>query len=404
MNSSAVPNLLILDDEEEIAGILGDLAKQCGFDVAITHKADDFFDTLNEAVQYIILDLMIPGVDGVDVLRMLSGKKLPVSVILISGADRRVLQSAEALAIQYGLKISGVLEKPIRIQEYQRVLTGLISDKKQEASSPAFAGKRVSKESDSAITPEEIERAIREDEFLLFYQPKIDFKTGKVAGFESLVRWSHPDRGLVFPDSFIPTLESFPTLMDAMTEKLILQALSQCAVWNREFPGLAVAVNVSPVSLNKLILPETISKMIENFGLKNSQLIVEVTETQLLENITSTLDILTRIRIRGIGLSVDDFGIGYSSLKQIHRYPFTELKIDRSFVSVAPFDKEALFICQAAIDLGHKLGMTVVAEGIETFEVGELMKKEGCDKGQGYFYSKPMPAEAAYQFLSSFRG
>ncbi|TGK29020.1 EAL domain-containing protein [Leptospira gomenensis] len=404
MNSSALPNLLILDDEEEIAGILGDLAKQCGFEVSITHKADDFFETLDESFQYIILDLMIPGVDGVDVLRMLSGKKLPVSVILISGADRRVLHSAESLAIQYGLKISGVLEKPIRIKEYQKVLTGLISDKKQEASNPAFAGKRASKESDSAITPEEIERAIRNDEFLLFYQPKINFKTGKVAGFESLVRWSHPDRGLVFPDSFIPTLEGFPTLMDAMTEKLILQALGQCAAWNREFPGLAVAVNVSPVSLNKLILPETISKMIENFGLKNDQLIVEVTETQLLENITSTLDILTRIRIRGIGLSVDDFGIGYSSLKQIHRYPFTELKIDRSFVSVAPFDTEALFICQAAIDLGHKLGMTVVAEGIETLEVAELMKAVGCDKGQGYFYSKPMPAEAAYQFLSSFRG
>ncbi|XDD51217.1 EAL domain-containing protein [Leptospira sp. WS92.C1] len=403
MNQSTLPNLLILDDEEEIAGILGDLAKQCGFEVTITYKADDFFERLSEQTQYIILDLMIPGVDGVDVLRMLSGKKLAVSVILISGADRRVLQSAEALAIQYGLRISGVLEKPIRIQEYQRVLTGLISDKKNETASGSFSTKRVAKEADSAISPEEIEIAIRDEQFLLFYQPKINFKTGKVSSFESLVRWSHPDRGLIFPDSFIPTLESYPSLMDAMTEKLILQALRQCSIWNREFPGIAVAVNISPVSLNKLILPETISKMIESFGLKNNQLIVEVTETQLLENITSTLDILTRIRIRGIGLSVDDFGIGYSSLKQIHRYPFTELKIDRSFVSVAPYDKEALFICQAAIDLGHKLGMTVVAEGIETLEVGELMKKEGCDKGQGYFYSKPLPADAAIQFLSNFK-
>ncbi|AYV55048.1 diguanylate phosphodiesterase [Leptospira kmetyi] len=403
MNPPTLPNLLILDDEEEIAGILGDLAKQCGFEVTIAHEAGMFFEKLSESTQYIILDLMIPGVDGVDVLRMLSGKKLAVSVILISGADRRVLQSAEALAIQYGLKISGVLEKPIRIQEYQRVLTGLISDKKNETSNSFVAGKRAAQEPASAITAEEIEQAIREDQFLLFYQPKINFKTGTVSGFESLVRWSHPHRGLVFPDSFIPTLESYPSLMDAMTEKLILQALGQCSIWNKQFPGIAVAVNVSPVSLNKLILPETISKMIEGFGLKNNQLIVEVTETQLLENITSTLDILTRIRIRGIGLSVDDFGIGYSSLKQIHRYPFTELKIDRSFVSVAPYDKEALFICQAAIDLGHKLGMTVVAEGIETAEVSELMKREGCDKGQGYFYSKPMPADAALQFLSSFK-
>ncbi|EMY76394.1 cyclic diguanylate phosphodiesterase (EAL) domain protein [Leptospira weilii serovar Ranarum str. ICFT] len=395
---------MILDDEEEIAGILGDLAKQCGFEVTVTHEAGVFFEKLSENTEHIILDLMIPGVDGVDVLRMLSGKKVSVSIILISGADRRVLQSAEALAIQYGLKISGVLEKPIRIQEYQKVLMGLISDQKKNESSNTFApAKKTSKEPPSAISAEEIEIAIREDQMLLFYQPKIDFKTGTVSGFESLVRWSHPERGLIFPDSFIPTLESYPSLMDAMTEKLILQALSQCSVWNKQFPGIAVAVNVSPVSMNKLILPETISKMIEGFGLKNNQLIVEVTETQLLENIISTLDILTRIRLRGIGLSVDDFGIGYSSLKQIHRYPFTELKIDRSFVSVAPYDKEALFICQAAIDLGHKLGMTVVAEGIETAEVGELMKKQGCDKGQGYFYSKPMPANATLPFLSTFK-
>ncbi|WP_078124193.1 EAL domain-containing response regulator [Leptospira alexanderi] len=403
MNQPKLPNLLILDDEEEIAGILGDIAKQCGFEVTVTHEAGVFFEKLAEDTQYIILDLVIPGVDGVDVLRMLSGKKLSVSVILISGADRRVLQSAEALAIQYGLKISGVLEKPIRIQEYQSVLTGLISNQKNESSQSFVVGKRAVKEQTSVNTPEEIEQAIREDQFLLHYQPKINFKTGNVSGFESLVRWSHPERGLIFPDSFIPILESYPSLMDAMTEKLILQALAQCSIWNKQFPGIAVAVNVSPVSMNKLILPETISKMIESFGLKNSQLIVEVTETQLLENITFTLDILTRIRIRGIGLSVDDFGIGYSSLKQIHRYPFTELKIDRSFVSVAPYDKEALFICQAAIDLGHKLGMTVVAEGIETAIVGELMKKHGCDKGQGYFYSKPMPADATLPFLSSFK-
>ncbi|EKR74605.1 EAL domain-containing response regulator [Leptospira noguchii] len=403
MNQITLPNLLILDDEEEIAGILGDLARQCGFEVTITHEAGVFFEKLNEKTQYIILDLMIPDVDGVDVLRMLSGKKFSVSVILISGADRRVLQSAEALAIQYGLKISGVLEKPIRIREYQKLLTGLLSEQKNESTHSFTAGNRAAHEQTSVIGPEEIEQGIRENQFVLFYQPKINFKTGTVSGFESLVRWSHPKRGLVFPDAFIPTLESYPSLMDAMTEKLILQALAQCSIWNKQFPGIAVAVNVSPVSMNKLILPETIAKMIENFGLKNNQLIVEVTETQLLENMTSTLDILTRIRIRGIGLSVDDFGIGYSSLKQIHRYPFTELKIDRSFVSVAPYDKEALFICQAAIDLGHKLGMTVVAEGIETAEVGELMKQQGCDKGQGYFYSKPMPANTTLQFLAGFK-
>ncbi|MCG6162267.1 response regulator, partial [Leptospira bandrabouensis] len=165
MNQPPPPNLLILDDEEEIAGVLGDLAKQCGFEVTITHEAGVFFEKLGDHTQYIILDLMIPGVDGVDVLRMLSGKKLSVSVILISGADRRVLQSAESLAIQYGLKISGVLEKPIRIQEYQRVLTGLISDNKNDSVNSSAVGKRPAAEPASAITAEEIEQGIREDQF-----------------------------------------------------------------------------------------------------------------------------------------------------------------------------------------------------------------------------------------------
>ncbi|EKO15651.1 response regulator receiver domain protein [Leptospira kirschneri str. H1] len=157
MNQTTLPNLLILDDEEEIAGILGDLARQCGFEVTITHEAGVFFEKLNEKTQYIILDLMIPDVDGVEVLRMLSGKKLSVSVILISGADRRVLQSAEALAIQYGLKISGVLEKPIRIREYQKLLTGLISEQKNESTHSFTSGKRAVHEQ-TVIGPEEIEQ------------------------------------------------------------------------------------------------------------------------------------------------------------------------------------------------------------------------------------------------------
>ncbi|TGK01711.1 EAL domain-containing protein [Leptospira semungkisensis] len=392
--------LLILDDEEEIAKILGEIAEDCGFSVSLTHTAPDFLNKVDVSFDCVILDLMIPGMDGVDVIRSLSEKEVHPDVILISGADRRTLHSAETLAGEYGLNIVAVMEKPIRVSDIRGILAAMIEKEAKDSSSRAKAGGG-GKEG-PVFTKEELLDGIHSNQFILYYQPKFDLKTGKVEGFESLVRWNHPKLGLVFPDSFLPLMEKETSILNLMTEKIIDLALDETRIWKANGGSLRVAVNVSPVTLTELDFPERILSKIKNKNIPQSQFQMEITETSFLENIRFTQDILTRLRIRGIGLSIDDFGTGYSSLKQLHRFPFTELKIDKSFVMDSPRDRESLFICQASIDLGHKLGMNVVAEGIETAEVERLMKEAGCDVGQGYYYSRPIPPEKIPEILSKF--
>ncbi|PJZ47594.1 EAL domain-containing response regulator [Leptospira saintgironsiae] len=391
--------LLILDDEEEIAKILGEIAVDCGFEVSLSHTAPDFLDKVDPSFDCVILDLMIPGMDGVDVIRFLSEKEVHPDVILISGADRRTLHSAETLAGEYGLHIAAVMEKPIRVSDIRNTLSA-IAEKESDISSRTKTGGKG--KSGPTFEKEEVLDAVRSDQFVLYYQPKFDLKTGRVEGFEALVRWNHPKLGLVFPDSFLPLMEKEISILNLMTEKIIDIALDETRIWHTNGRKLRVAVNVSPVTLTELDFPERILAKIKNKGIPQSQFQMEITETGFLENIRFTQDILTRLRIRGIGLSIDDFGTGYSSLKQLHRFPFTELKIDKSFVMDSPRDRESLFICQASVDLGHKLGMNVVAEGIETAEVERLMKEAGCDVGQGYYYSKPVHPEKIPEILSKF--
>ncbi|PJZ68148.1 diguanylate phosphodiesterase [Leptospira perolatii] len=401
MDGKKLKKLLILDDEIEIAKILGEIGEECGMHVSLTYDAPSFLNKLDNSYDFVILDLMIPGMDGVDVIRALSDKDVDPSVVLISGADRRTLHSAQTLAREYGLRIAAVMEKPIRVGEFRSLLISLSESVRSEnppVVKPSTAGKSVP----GKFTYEDLEEAVRSNQFVLHYQPKIDLKTGKVEGFESLVRWKHPELGLVYPDSFLPIMEKEASLLNGMTENIIDIALTECSRWHEKGRKFRMAVNISPVTLTELDFPEQISAKVKNKGILQSHFQIEITETSFLENIRFTQDILTRLRIRGIGLSIDDFGTGYSSLKQLHRFPFTELKIDRSFVMDSPHDRESLFICQASIDLGHKLGMVVVAEGIETAEVERLMKDAGCDLGQGYYYSRPIPSEQMSQIFEMY--
>ncbi|TGK18727.1 EAL domain-containing protein [Leptospira fluminis] len=398
MSDVKAKKLLILDDEEEIAKILGEIAEDCGFSVSLSHDAMNFLSILDNSYDCIILDLMIPGMDGVDVIRSLSQKEVDPDVILISGADRRTLHSAQTLAGEYGLRIRSVMEKPIRIADIRSILSELFE---KSANVPRLKNSN-SGNSRFSFNAQDLYKAIQADQFVLHYQPKIDLKTGKVEGFESLVRWSHPELGLVYPDSFLPIMEKETKILNAMTDKIIDLALAECSKWKGMGKEFRMAVNVSPVTLTELDFPERVYAKVKEKGVSQRDFQMEITETSFLENIRFTQDILTRLRIRGIGLAIDDFGTGYSSLKQLHRFPFTELKIDKSFVMDSLEDRESLFICQASIDLGHKLGMTVVAEGIETKEVENLMKEAGCDIGQGYYYSRPIPPEKIPEVLANF--
>ena len=210
-----------------------------------------------------------------------------------------------------------------------------------------------------------------------------------MVGVEALVRWQHPEQGIIYPEHFLPLVEQ-SSMMNVLTRWVLEKAVKQGQLCQGAGFSMDVSVNMSALDITGLMLPEQLAELLDDNKLDATHLTLEITESALMGKLVTSLDILTRLRLKGINLSIDDFGTGYSSLSQLHRIPFSELKIDRSFVSKMGEDNEARAIVKTCIMLGHELNMRVVAEGVETEQQLELLKQMGCDLAQGYFIAKPM--------------
>ncbi|NOR51168.1 MAG: EAL domain-containing protein, partial [Gammaproteobacteria bacterium] len=224
----------------------------------------------------------------------------------------------------------------------------------------------------------------------------------KIIGLEALVRWQHKEHGVIYPDHFIPLAEQHG-LIGHLTHWVIGKVVQQERQWQEAGIFVTVSVNISAQDITSLTLPEQLAELLADNLLDPTRLILEVTESALMGKLVTSLDILTRLRLKGVGLSIDDFGTGYSSLSQLHRVPFTELKIDRSFVSNMVEDADARAIVKTCIILGHELKMYVVAEGVETKEQFELLKQLKCDMAQGIFFSKAVSAEKITEMFSGLQ-
>ncbi|MDT7561308.1 MAG: hypothetical protein QOI68_5788 [Pseudonocardiales bacterium] len=249
----------------------------------------------------------------------------------------------------------------------------------------------------------ELRQALEHDQFALHYQPKASLRTGRVDGVEALVRWNHPERGLVPPDDFIPLAEQ-TGVIKPLTAWVINEALRQCAEWRRAGIDLQVAVNLSVRNLLDAHLPESIAAMLRCHELPPASLELEITESTIVADQVRALDVLSRLNDMGIGLSVDDFGTGYSSLAYLKDLPVRELKIDRKFVNNMTEGGDDAFIVRSTIDLGRNLGLQVVAEGVETAAVWDQLTKLGCDQAQGFYLSRPVPAQQLTDWLLARRG
>ena len=237
----------------------------------------------------------------------------------------------------------------------------------------------------------ELRRAIAEGQLEVHYQPKATLASGAVDGVEALVRWNHPDRGLIPPNDFIPLAEE-TGLINKLTVYVLDAALGQCSKWRSEGIDVAVAVNLSARNIADTDLPDTVGGLLREHAVDASRLVLELTESSLMADPEGAKDVLERLHRMGVGLAIDDFGTGYSSLTYLSELPVTELKIDRSFVkSMATSDGDA-FIVRATIDLGRNLGLRVVAEGVEDESVWQRLTELGCDVAQGYYLRRPEPA------------
>lgn len=248
---------------------------------------------------------------------------------------------------------------------------------------------------DRFIMKKELEDRIRaglcDNEFTLHYQPQLDLGTNRISSVEALIRWPQPDGNFISPDKFIPVAEESGLIFE-LGSWVIHQACKDAVKWQERGTPLAVAVNISTRQLAHSNLPQVIKEVLENTGLRPQSLMIEITETALMDNIEIAEKILNRIKMMGIGVSLDDFGTGCSSLTFLKQFPVDELKVDRSFVDGLPDDNDDKAITSSLIYAAHRMGISVVAEGIETREQQDYLKDLNCDKGQGYLFSKAIPA------------
>ncbi len=382
-----------MDDEPDIGEFIRDVAIDVGFDAVAIHQAGRFEEIYSSGFEVIVLDLVMPDIDGVELLRFLAGQNASAKIILISGYDKGVLNSAQKLALEHGLDIIATFGKPL-VHEELETLFGSIT------SSPGYSP-------DSTIellelpSKEELQTAIAEGELEPWFQPQLGIHSGLLVGVEALIRWNHPHRGLLMPNIIIPLAEQ-AKLMDELTSLVFEQSFKWISRWREQGLETRTSINVTVDSLKELGFPERVSEKARQHQLSPKQVVIEVTESGLMLDLTKSLDVLTRTRMKGIELAIDDFGTGYSSMVQLYRAPFSEIKVDRSFVMQATSDAEALAIVEMTILLGHKLGMTVVAEGIENQETWNLLTDLGCDTAQGFLISKPMPGNELVEWAKNY--
>lgn len=377
--------VLLVDDDEFVLDFVEDMLHGLGVK-SVSRSLDGnaalaAVDGAIRPLQLLICDLNMPGMDGIEFLRHLADRGFEGGVILSSGSDKRVIKTVESLVQAHKLGFLGTLQKPV---EEAALLTALIN----------FTGlePKANYGPIQELSPEEIRAGLDAGQMETFFQPKVTVADRRVVGAECLVRWRHPERGLIQPAAFISVAEEHG-LIDDLTMAVFHKAMGHLKEWTRLGHDLKVSVNVSMDNLDRLDLPEVFADIVRQAGVETGRVILEMTESRLMSNIVTSLEIITRLRLKGFDLSIDDFGTGYSSMEKLKQLPFTELKVDRSFVCGATRDSVARAILESSVQMGHALGMSVVAEGAETQEDWDLLVAVGCDEVQGYFVARPMPAE-----------
>jgi EAL domain-containing protein (putative c-di-GMP-specific phosphodiesterase class I) len=257
----------------------------------------------------------------------------------------------------------------------------------------------------AGVSVEELRRAIDEHELIVHYQPKLVRADNdwRLRSAEALVRWRHPRLGLIYPGAFLPLAEQSGLIVD-VTDFVLTDAIRQIGHWRKQGFNLAAAVNLSPRFVQDLEFPDRLSRIFREFDVTAEQLTLEVTEAASLHDPDLVMDIFTRLRVKGVGLSLDDFGTGTSSLTQLYRMPFSEVKIDGSLIQEVATSKAAATVVRAIVELAHNLSLSACAEGVETSPAFEFLDQIGCDAVQGDFIASSMPASEIENFINVWNG
>jgi EAL domain-containing protein (putative c-di-GMP-specific phosphodiesterase class I)/DNA-binding NarL/FixJ family response regulator len=377
--------IVLLDDDPFMLKLLTQMLARLGYTRVVAcgsgQKALQHVSRNHEVVDLILLDINMPGMDGIEFIRQLVECRYGGSVILVSAENSRILESVEKLIEAHQLIALGWLQKPVNPDELARLLSALKPND----------GHRGLTRAGQSYSAEQFRAAISHGELVNHYQPKVALATGEVVGMESLVRWQHPVDGLIFPDQFLGLAEE-QGLLTEVTRVVLGNSMEQAKAWRLAGHHLPIAVNVSMDDLAALDFPDIAEALAASVGVDPRSLTLELTEGQVMGQLSTILDVLTRLSLKRFRLSIDDFGTGHSSLAQLRDLPFNELKVDRGFVHGASTDETRAAICGASLRMAHQLQMQVVGEGIEDQDDWNFLFQLGCDVGQGYFIARPMPA------------
>src|ERR1700733_2789232 len=386
--------ILVIDDDGDSGELVSAVAMAMGLQCTVTTDPTTFLEKLAPDITLILLDLVMPEMDGIQMLRLLGERNCKTNIFLMSGVGKRILESAELYAQFLGLSIVGHLQKPLQVDELKDALQRFPVSKAFQAVSPIPV---------HVIQREELRRALDHHEFVVYYQPQIDIATGRAIGVEALVRWQHPTHGLIFPDSFICPMEKFGLIgeLDLLIASRAMSEMAQFA--NSRGNAFMLSINASVNSLFDLNFPDILESIATKHSVSPATVTIEITETCEVKELSKTLDILTRLRMKQFKLSIDDFGTGYAMMRQFKTIPATELKVEKSFVQGMIGDDSNRIMVQKTIEIGHELGMKVIAEGVETQEQLDLLRHIGCDGAQGYLYSSPIPAREMVNWLKAYR-
>jgi EAL domain-containing protein (putative c-di-GMP-specific phosphodiesterase class I)/ActR/RegA family two-component response regulator len=396
------PRLLVLDDEPALGQILLRIAQRCGWTAAATTKVAEFQAAFDAArPDAIMLDLQLGAADGVEQLRFLADRRYDGAIVLMSGFADRVLHAARELGKSLGLEVVAALSKPATNEQIKALLDGFAAYRAQAPSAPAAVADAPG--DDEPLTAARLDRGLEAGELVLEYQPIVSSRTRRVEVLEALARWHHPARGVIMPDAFIPVGEREQAVIDRLTQWAVRSAGAHARQLDREGVPTPVAVNISAKNLRLLDFPDRLVDLVLGEGSSPAAITLEITESAATGDPTVTRDILTRLRLKGFRLAMDDFGTGFSSLKALLGSPFSELKIDKSFVADVLTSPDARVIVKSTIGLAQEMGLKTVAEGVETQGVQDQLHEFGVDNIQGYHISRPMPASRVSGWLTQWQ-
>lgn len=367
--------LLLASPDEALRRAFDDMCHERGFEMKQAGDEGQFHALRSEFLPTLIVLDLDGELDGMETLKALAKGGSPTPVVLTGACQSRIVDAAHRVGLARGLPMGTPLPKSA---DARRILRTVLDSLHIE---------------DRPITGDDIELAIDTDDLQLYYMPLKHMRTGTVHSAEALLRWNHPDLGTPINPTRIVSVAENHGLMRRLTRWVIEHALKESSRWAREGWTFKMAVNVSSQELLEPGFVADVRELAAAADVPTDRLILELTESAALTERVEVLETVTSLRLAGVELGIDDFGKGYSSLDRLRRMPFSELKIDKDFVLNAFDDDETKVICKAMIDLGHSLGMDVVAEGVASRRAWELVDELGCDVAQGFFVGEPLPVE-----------